>query len=230
MRILYKLASRSRPDKFRRTVQSIFDNSLSMNFVITAAVDEDDHTLPEYPSSDECGLKLVYNYGFSNNKVEAINRGVPTEGELGYWHILVNVSDDQVFIKKGFDKIIWAQFIDSPDLPCNLDRFIHFPDQSPAGPILPTMSIMGRTYYDRFKYIYHPDYWSLWCDDEARDVAMQLGKYKFTQERIYDHEHPFWTQQPTDELGKRNEALYRQDQRTYNKRKALGFPKESIFS
>lgn len=202
-----------------------------MNFVIIATVDEDDTTLHEYPSTDEYPFnKLIYHYGLSKNKVEAINRGTPTDGEFGHWHILVNISDDQVFIKKGFDRIIWKQFIDSPDDPLDLDRFLHFPDQSPAGPILPTMSIMGRTYYDRFKYIYHPDYWSLWCDDEARDVAIQLGKYKFVQERIYDHEHPIWIQQPPDELGRRNEALYRQDQRTYNKRKALGFPKESIFS
>lgn len=230
MRILYKFASRSRPDKFRKTIQSIFDNSLSMNFVILAAVDEDDPTLPEYPSSDEYRLKLIYSYGTSKNKVDAINRGVNFLQEYDTWHILVNVSDDQVFIKKGFDKIIWQQFIDGPDFPTDLDRFIHFPDQSPAGPILPTMSIMGRTYYDRFGYIYSPDYFSLWCDDEARDVAIQLGKYKFVNERIFDHLHPIWTHEVTDELGKRNEALYRQDQRTYNKRKALGFPKESIFS
>ncbi len=121
------------------------------------------------------------------------------------------------------------QFIDSPDLPIDLDRFIHFPDQSVAGPILPTMSIMGRTYYDRFGYIYHPDYWSLWCDDEARDVAIQLGKYRFVNERIFDHENPIWGFGISDELGKRNEALYRQDQRTYNKRKSAGFPINSIF-
>lgn len=230
MRILYKLASRSRPVKFRKTVQSIFDNSLSRNFVIVAAIDEDDPTAHEYPSSDEYGLKLVYSYGTSKNKVEAINRGVPTTGEYGSWRILVNVSDDQVFIKKGFDKIICNQFIDGPGLPMDLDRFIHFPDQSPAGPILPTMSIMGRTYYDRTGCIYHSDYWSLWPDNEAMDVSIRLDKYKYVPERIFDHLHPIWIHEVTDELGKRNEALYRQDQRTYNKRKALGFPKESIFS
>jgi hypothetical protein len=91
------------------------------------------------------------------------------------------------------------------------------------------MSIMGREYYNRFKYIYHPDYTSLWCDNEAMDVAIELNRYVYLNQHLFEHKHPAWGFGQTDALGRRNDIYYRQDERTYIKRKNLGFPKISIF-
>lgn len=88
---------------------------------------------------------------------------------------------------------------------------------------------MGREYYNRFGYIYHPDYVSLFCDNEAMDTAIELNKYVYVDRLIHEHRHPVWGFGQTDELGRRNDIYYRQDKRTYDKRKVAGFPKLSIF-
>jgi len=85
--------------------------------------------------------------------------------------------------QKGFDNIIREEFYK------NLDQFVHFPDGFTADR-LATMSIMGREYYNRFKYIYHPDYISLWCDNEAMEVAKMLGCYTYVDKNIFQHLHP----------------------------------------
>ena len=41
---------------------------------------------------------------------------------------------------------------------------------------LNTLCIIGRKYYERFGYIYHPDYKSFWCDAEFTEVANKLKK------------------------------------------------------
>jgi hypothetical protein len=153
--------------------------------------------------------------GRSKNKIEAINRDVPTDG----WDILVNLSDDQIFTKRGFDEVI-AQ--------CGKDEFLHLPDGH-VNELLPTMSVMGYDYYKRFNYIYHPDYASLWCDNEQMDVAKQLGCYKYINEHVFDHLHPAWTGETPDAQLLHTQKFYRQDERTYRKRKSLGFPIESVY-
>jgi hypothetical protein len=125
------------------------------------------------------------------------------------------------FIKAGYDIDIINAFEG------NLDQFIHFPDGR-VNHLLPTMSIMGRTYYERFNYIYHPQYFSLWCDNEAMDVAKKLGKYKYVPERIFDHYHPAWTGEPIDAQLRHTQGYYHIDEQTYIKRSAAGFPNENV--
>jgi hypothetical protein len=151
----------------------------------------------------------------SNNKINAINRDVPSRG----WDILVNLSDDQIFTKRGFDEVISQ---------CGKDEFLHLPDGH-VNELLPTMSVMGYDYYKRFGYIYHPDYVSLWCDNEAMDVAKQLGCYKYLNELVFEHLHPAWGKAPIDAQLEHTQSFYRRDERVYIKRKSLGFPIESVY-
>ena len=156
-------------------------------------------------------------FGVSKSKVDAINRDVPRYG----WDILVNVSDDQIFTRKGFDQVIAEH--------CGPNTFLHLPDGH-VNELLPTMSIMGRDYYNRFGYIYHPDYVSLWCDNEAMDVAKALGCHKYVDEHIFVHEHPAWTGERPDSQLEHTQSFYRRDERVYKKRKILGFPLGSVYS
>ena len=41
---------------------------------------------------------------------------------------------------------------------------------------LNTLCILGKKYYERFNYIYHPDYISLYCDEEQTNVARNMNK------------------------------------------------------
>lgn len=214
--ILYKLTSRSRPANMYRAYNSVVDNA-TIEWRMILSVDADDATTL---NSDEFkqmqwDSKVSIHVGQSKNKIDAINRDVPQSE----WDILVNLSDDQIFTKRGFDEVI-AQ--------CGKDEFLHLPDGH-VNELLPTMSVMGYDYYKRFGYIYHPDYASLWCDNEAMDVAKQLGCYKYVNEHIFEHLHPAWTGETPDAQLLHTQSLYRRDERVYIKRKSLGFPIESVY-
>ncbi|MFN9386157.1 MAG: hypothetical protein ACK6BU_04275, partial [Cyanobacteriota bacterium] len=176
--------------------------------------DDDSTTLNSHQLADilQSG-QIKLNPGRSSSKVHAINRGMA--GWSG--DIAVNMSDDMRFIKRGFDGDIIQAFQGEGD------QFVHFPDGR-VNEILPTMSIMGRSYYERFNFIYHPDYHSLWCDNEAMDMAQQLGRYKFIDLQIFSHEHPAWTGEPADNLLMHTESFFEIDQETYKRRSKLGFP------
>lgn len=213
MRILYNFATRSRPQKFIEAVNSINDNALHKDYVILVKVDRDDKTMWNIPDLPY----VIYMEGESKNKIHAINRDI-----IGGWDILVNMSDDMRFTKKGFDLELIEQFD-------TLDLFLHYPDGY-VNERLTTMSIMGREYFNRFGYVYHPDYVSLWCDNEAHEQAIELGKYRYVNEKIFIHDHPAWTGATPDQQLIETQKYYRQDERTYKKRKACGFPKHSVYS
>jgi ribosomal protein L31 len=215
MLIHYNFATRNRPQKMAEAIGTIIDLSADKNYTIGLTIDDDDSTtlnsqqLADIQQSDQ----IKVNHGRSSSKVHAINRGMA--GWSG--DIVVNMSDDMRFIKQGFDADIIEAFQGKSD------QFIHFPDGR-VNKVLPTMSIMGRSYYERFNYIYPPDYHSLWCDNEAMDVAQQLGRYKYIDLQIFSHEHPAWTGEPADALLMHTESFFEIDQETYQRRSKLGFP------
>jgi hypothetical protein len=221
MKILFKYATRSRPQKFKEGIMSIISNIDNDNYKILVSVDSDDETMKEpgeYKNTE-------FIYGTSKNKIDAINRDMDKAGD---WDILVVMSDDMKFISRWFDEDIRDAFRthQAPDKPCDLDQLVHFPDQNQYDNCM-TMSIMGRDYYNRFGYIYHPSYDSLWCDLEASDVGKILGKYKYmgNEARIFNHLHPSFGQAEYDEQYRKTEAweVRTKDHGTYEHRKANNF-------
>ena len=209
MKILFNYTTRSRPELFERGLKSIIDNCTSDKYKILVTVDENDATMFKYWNDP----RITTIIGESKNKVDAINRDI---NEFVYdWDVLVNFSDDMIFTQKGFDNIIRQSFD-------NTDQCIHFPDGS-TGDRLISMSILGREYYNRFNYIYHPDYYSVYCDNETMDVAKILKCYKFINENIFVHLHPANGNAFNDEQYRYTESFHPIDQATYFKRKAMNY-------
>ena len=215
MDIYYNFATRNRPQKMAEAIGTIIHLSENNNYSIGLTIDDDDSTtLNSDQLSDALQSgQIKVNPGRSTSKVHAINRGMA--GWSG--DIVVNMSDDMRFIKQGFDRDIVRAFQG------DTDQFIHFPDGH-VNQALPTMSIMGRSYYERFNYIYHPDYQSLWCDNEAMDWAQQLGRYQYIDLQIFSHEHPTWTGEPADPLLLHTESFFEADHQTYRRRSQSEFP------
>jgi hypothetical protein len=188
--ILYKLATRSRPERFAETLNSIISNSNSSNYLILVSIDEDDESMQKYIEDKELGLgyphpNVVVVNGTSRNKIDAINRDVDkviSDWNIK-WNILVNISDDMLITSNQFDVVVRSAFTESTDL------FLHLPDGY-VNEALPTMSIMGFDYYKRFGYIYHPSYESVYCDNEAMDVAKMLNKHVYIDLKLFTHNHP----------------------------------------
>ena len=216
MKILFKYTSRSRRSNFLRGYDSILDKIANKeDYHILISVDKDDQSMYPLPVLDGNHTFVV---GNSKNKIDAINRDI---NEFDYdFDILINMSDDMIFTKKGFDDIIRAEFYN------DFNQYIHFNDGNQKSNVC-TMHIVGRDYYNRFKYIYHPDYISLWCDVENDIVAKQLGCYKYMGDnlKLFRHLHPAWGLAPQDALSIKTEdrALWIADEITFNKRKRINF-------
>ena len=216
MKILFKYTTRSRRSNFLRGYDSILNKIANReDYHVLISVDKDDQSMYPLPVLDGNHTFVV---GNSKNKIDAINRDL---NEFDYdWDILINMSDDMIFTKKGFDDIIRAEFYN------DFNQYLHFNDGNQKCNVC-TMHIVGRNYYDRFKYIYHPDYISLWSDVENDIVAKQLGCYKYMGDNVqlFRHLHPAWGLAKQDELSIKTEdrALWVADEITFNKRKRINF-------
>lgn len=227
--ILYKLATRSRPNRLAETLESIHNNSSNANYLVLVSIDEDDESMQKYIEDKELGLgyphpNVVVVNGTSKNKIDAINRDVEkvTEKWGIKWDILVNISDDMLITSNRFDSVLRSAFTETTDL------FLHLPDGY-VNEALATMSIMGASYYKRFDYIYHASYKSVYCDNEATDVAKILDKYLYINEKIFVHNHPANVGRHLWDSGyERTETqeFHTQDCLNYHDRKSKNFPND----
>lgn len=219
-KIIYNFPTRGRPEKFFTALANIKLMSANENYEFCIKLDKDDQFLPEYL----VGLKKLellssVSIGDSNSKVDAINRDIPKDD----WDILINMSDDILWTVWNFDDIIRADIEE--------DCFLHYPepfaDRQCAiqnKPPISVVSIMDRVYFERFGYVYHSSYKSLWCDNEATECARNLKKHKWVNKIIFSHEHPQAGKTKMDEQYRRTESFYKSDMINFNRRRSRGFP------
>lgn len=219
MKFLFKLASRSRPKKFIEVIENIHTHlSRGCEFKILATLDVDDETMNNEGMRNRLKMydKVFPIYGLSNNKIDAINREIEFTTSSDF-DILINMSDDMAFIENSFDKIIESHINDG-------DCILHFPDQNQGSNCM-TMSIMDRKYFERFNYIYNPEYESLECDVEAMEVGKRLGRYRYIDKVIFYHYHPSFGQAKYDEQYLKTESyeVRIRDKTTFDRRKINNF-------
>lgn len=224
-KILIKYATRGRPDKFFKILDQYINNAQDLdNVAFLISIDTDDVSmnnentlkrLEEYKNN----VRLVYFLGHSKNKIEAINADV---NSVNGWDILLVAADDAVPVLFGYDNIIRK---DMNDFFNNTDGTLWYPDGAQDRII--TMCVIGKRYYERFNYIYNPEYISLWCDNEFTDVAKQLNRVHKSDILIIEHQHPAWNKTNYDELYLRNESYFSLDQITYEKRRDRNYDIET---
>ena len=135
------------------------------------------------------------------------------------WDIVLLASDDMIPKIKGYDTIIINKMMETyPDT----DGVLWFNDGH-QGNKLNTLCILGKKYYERFNYIYHPDYKSLWSDNEFMDVANLLKKQTYFSELIIKHEHPDVGYGNRDNIHVNNSKNDIIDKNLYLKRKSINF-------
>ncbi len=223
MRILINFATRSRPKKFFDCMDNIMELISHENeFEVIVTCDIDDKTMcnDEVRNRATSYKNTKIYYGISKNKVDAINKNVGLSETN--WDVLINQSDDFMFLEKDFDKRVCSDMnLYFPDT----DGMIHYPDGSPAKDVLCTMSILGRKFYERTNYIYHPDYANVYCDLEATEVGKKLSRYKYIDHQIASHNHPIWAKAEWDEQYRKTEDKegYARDFATYQRRKKNNF-------
>jgi len=216
LKILYKLATRSRKEKAVKAIENIIEFNPKGAFAILLSIDTDDESMKDFQYDSEA---VIIKRGLSKNKIDAINRDMDTIENEYAWDILVNFSDDMEITSSEFSNVLRSVF------DTNLDFFLHLPDGH-QNERIPTMSIMGNTYYKRFKFIYHPSYQSVWCDNEAMEVAKMLDKWIYFPQHLFTHNHPVHLGIAFDEQYQKTESLlvHSQDFQNFEARKKIGFP------
>ena len=185
MNLLIKFPTRSRRVKFFEVLDLYYKNINNINLTeFCISIDEDDLSMnnEEVLSILDGYENLSYFIGNSKSKIAACNSDVD---EMEDWDIVMLASDDMIPKIKGFDDIIRENMEKYyPDT----DGVLWFFDGNRRD--LNTLCILGKKYYDRFGYIYHPGYKSFYCDDEFTKVANKLKKQTFIEQVIIKHEHP----------------------------------------
>jgi len=220
VKILAKFPTRSRPQRFLSTLKGWIENAKKpgdVTFLVSYDHDDETMTPPILAATQGLACKVRLFRGASKTKIQAINANV---SEMMGWDVVLVVSDDFFCRRKGWDTFISEKMEQ------------HFPDTDGSLWIydgsqrkINTLPCLGHKYYRRTDFIYHPDYKSFYCDNEQTEVGMALGKLAFIDESIASHEHPCWGGgMKQDDLYRRNNVYWPEDQRTFNRRKAAGFP------
>ena len=220
MKILVKYPTRSRPELFLKTLKEYIDNESKQNeiqYLISYDVDDSTMTDDVILKAGSYTENIVFTRGNSKNKIEACNADVRLITE---WDIIVLISDDMHVQIHGWDaRIVRDMQKHYPDT----NGCLWYHDGSSQRQIS-TLSIIGRKYYDRFGYIYHPSYKSFFCDNEYTEVAIRNHAIKFINGTIIKHQHPAWGGGvSTDPLYNHNDKYWGEDEANYKARKANGF-------
>lgn len=221
MRLLIKYPTRGRPQQFLTTLKGWLDNADDLSRIaVLVSYDVDDATMnsPILGEAIRMHSRVVTGGRYSKSKIHACNRDLSEYP--GDWDVVLLISDDMWCVRKGWDTMIRE----------NMGR--HFPDTDGAlwfydgaQRKINTLECVGRARYNKFGYLYHPDYFSFWCDNETTEVGLRDGKLVFVEQSIAHHHHPSWLGgMKKDATYQRNHGYWAKDQATYERRKAAGFP------
>jgi hypothetical protein len=226
-RILLKYPTRQRPAKFMANLTNyITKASGKHDILVVTTTDKDDVLMNNslmhkfFSRFNKDGVEVRPSYGPSLGKIHAINRDIPDEP----WDIIMSTADDMEPVEDGWDDIIVQDMM--REFP-NLDGCLNYnndPRLEEKGPqgfhTLITLPVIGRKLYDRFGYIYHPDYKSEWCDNEQTEVFESLGVLRHIDRRPIVHK---WSENQDALMQKNIQIGWGVDRETYAKRKATNF-------
>lgn len=224
-KLVIKFPTRNRPEKFK-VIFDLYIKALSRKHEIEfiVSMDEDDSSMNNDSIKawlDNKKENIKYFYGNSKTKVEACNANM--EGISG--DVLLLASDDMIPQVMAYDDIIFQSF--DKVFPDFLGAIKFWDGYRSKDDHLMTLTVMGFPLYEKFGYIYHPSYNSLYCDDESTQCCIMLKKLAATPTCIIKHE---WTPHPFDGLHARNEShpIRLKDWFNFIERKKINFEIDRI--
>jgi hypothetical protein len=178
-KLLIKFPTRSRPEKFFNILDEYYKLLKNPNYEFVVSCDIDDLSMNNDVVKQKLDTYSNLKYYFDDNKskIQAVNNNLSDKN----FDIVLLASDDMLPIVEGYDEIIRQRMEENfPDT----DGVLWFNDGF-QGRNLNTLSILGKKYYDRFNYLYHPAYRSLYPDTEFTIVSQQLNKAKYFESNLF---------------------------------------------
>ena len=186
--LLIKIATRGQAEQLFATLDAYYKRlSHAVDYTFLISCDVDDLTMQEPSVISRLNeyQHLTCVYGPYKNNVQLLNRDL----DLVDFDMVFIAHDESEPLVDGFDRII---------VDCMRE---HFPDydgvinlgEGHTDVIANTMPIVGRTWFDRFSYVFYPNYTQQHHDCELAIVARMLHKeflyelplikYKKTEEK-----------------------------------------------
>jgi hypothetical protein len=166
------------------------------------SVDNDDPQLQDYNTAFKYSADVTIRYNDNNSAMQAINVVAPdSRGNL-----IVVVSDDFDCFE-GWDEYLLSH------LQGDSDYIVKTSDGYMNSDWLITLPIMDRAYYNRFGYVYHPDYKHMWSDTEMTTVGHMLGKIVDLQNSnaVFKHRHYSINEMQKDAVNEKAKILVSSD-------------------
>lgn len=191
-----------------QTLQNWIKRSINGYFEIILSLDMDDPTLDEYFElfQDVNAIRLVNR---NRSAVDAINNAA----KVARGNIFIVVSDDFDCPERWDERILQATE--------GKEDFI-IKTQDGIQKWIITMPIMDRAYYNRFGYIYFPEYKHMFCDTEISCVADMLGR-KIDLDILFPHNHYSIGKSIKDEVSEKADKTWAQGEALFIDRAANNF-------
>lgn len=212
--------SRSRPDKSAQTTANwISSIGIDIEWELIVSIDDSDKHITEYikryqlPFDSGMDIRLTLN----DNKsvVEATN----VAAELSDGDVLIYLSDD-FRAPDNWGALVLKEFEgEERPLLLKVDDCL----QDFKVPVL-TIPIMNRALYEKLGYFWHPNYKSMFVDEDLYWTAHKLGALKFAEHLKFPHEHVSIGKAQDDETYRNSAKNWDQGKAVFAKRKAAGFP------
>jgi len=144
--------------------------------------------------------------------VEATNKAA----KVSKGDILVYLSDD-FDCPEGWGELVLKEFEDRPLL-IKVDDCLQ-----PLGTMVLTIPIMNRKLYERLGYFWHPEYLSMFVDEDLFWTTRKMGALKYSEHLKFPHIHPAKGLAPDDETYRRSSKNWDQGKKLFAQRRAQGF-------
>lgn len=210
--------SRNRPKQAALTARkwlSSAKNRGNIQYLLSVDIDDDRAAYAFEFGKEEFVSYSNFEVIRSANKtaIEAIN----TAARVSKGDIIIVVSDD-FDCPFHWDVALLDAIGDKTDIIIKTDDLATNNQGRPQHqPWIITLPIMDRAYYNRFGYIYYPEYRHMFCDTEMTHVADLLDR-KITLPIRFPHNHYTTGKMAKDEVSVKNDKTWAQGEALYLKR------------
>lgn len=196
--------SRARAEQSKNTILNWLGNADCYTpFQYILSLDNSDNTDYGLGKGGIMNLGVAVTRNDNKTAIEAINNAA----KMAIGDIIIVVSDD-TDCPEHWDTLLLKALEGKSDFCVKTDDGLQ--------PTLITMPIMDRIYYERYGYIYHPDYLHLHADEELTCVALMTGKY-IKIPLLFPHNHYTTGHTEKDEINIKNDSTWGQGQRTLDR-------------
>lgn len=197
--------SRGRAEQAIETARLWKSNS-DNEFEYILSIDDSDPVKEKYMELFGSQSVLI---GSNKSAIEAINEAA----KICMGDIIVVVSDD-FSCEKGWDTALLNEIGDRTDFVMKTVDGLQ--------PLLVTLPIMDRIWYERYGYVYFGGYGHLYADQELTAVAKMTG-HLIMSDLSFPHDHYTTGRTPFDAINEKNDATDEQGKSLFAKRMENNF-------